>query len=202
MTAPAEILSSYSAATVYEAAGFDCALDHEIKPLLDTWKVCAPARTVQTAPGQNLWLHRAVYQAEAGEVLVVSAGGAFAFGYWGEILATAAAERGLAGLVIDACVRDVAELRQISVPVFSRGLCVRGTGKDAKDGGVGVSIEISGIRIATGDVIVGDCDGVVVVPRERADAVAAAAAQRVAKEAAIVDRLREGASTLELYGWS
>lgn len=202
MTSVAEPLSGYSAATVYEAAGLDCALDRRIMPLLDTWRICARVRTVLTTPGQNLWLHRAVYRAELGDVLVVSAGGGVDFGYWGEILSSAAAARGIAGLVINACVRDVGELRRMSVPVFSRGHCVRGTGKDARDGGVGIPIEISGVSIHDGDVVVGDQDGVVIVPRAQVHEVALAAAQRVAKEEQILERLGKGATTLELYGWS
>jgi 4-hydroxy-4-methyl-2-oxoglutarate aldolase len=196
-------LAGYSAATVHEATGADHVLSPFIRPIEDTWKICAPALPVQTFPGHNLWLHRAIYKAEPGEVLVVATGEGIEYGYWGEILGTAAVARGIAGLVIDGGVRDAAELRQLGMPVFSRGRCVRGTGKDtALGGGVGMPIQISGVDVQRGDLVVGDADGVVIVPAEQASEVAKRAAQRVAKEAAIIDRLRAGATTLELYGWS
>jgi 4-hydroxy-4-methyl-2-oxoglutarate aldolase len=203
VTSAADMFAAFSAATVHEATGSDFVLSPEIRPLVDSWRVSGRALTVSTAPGNNLWVHRAIYRAEPGDVLVVSTGGGVEYGYWGEILATAALERNIAGLVIDGGVRDGAELATLGMPVFSRGRCIRGTGKDADlGGGIGLPIEVTGVSIATGDIVVGDGDGVVIVPADRASAVAQAAAARLAKEDVVLDRLRKGATTLEIYGWT
>ena len=88
------------------------------------------ALPVHSPAGDNLWLHRAIYLAQPGDVLVVDVEGGYEFGYWGEIMSCAARQRGLAGLVINGCVRDGATLASSDFPVFARGLCMRGTGKD------------------------------------------------------------------------
>src|SRR5947209_6661205 len=151
MSDAAAMLSGHAAATVFEAAMLPCSLDPSIKPLDDTWTICGPARTVATAPGHNLWLHRAIYDAAPGDVLVVDTGGDGRFGYWGEIMSTAASHRRLGGLVITGSVRDAQQLRAIGFPVFSSGLFVRGTGKSAAGGGIGRPVTISGVEISSGD---------------------------------------------------
>ena len=121
---------SLPAATLHEAGGKIGALPSAIKPVAPGMHLCGPAVTVHSPGGDNLWLHRAFEVAQPGDVMVVYASGAYEHGYWGEVMATAAQVRGLAGLVIDACVRDGALLAGIGFPVFSRGLCIRGTSKD------------------------------------------------------------------------
>src|SRR5690606_22642629 len=125
------------------------------------FRVCGPAVTVQSPGGDNLWLHRAIYAAEPGDVLVVHVSDKYDHGYWGEIMSTAAQVRGLGGLVIDGCVRDSTLLRSMTFPVFSRGLCIRGTGKDfGARGWVNYPLMIGGVTIQPGDLICGDEDGV------------------------------------------
>jgi hypothetical protein len=109
-------LLGHGAATVHEAAGADTMLPPEIRPIFPGAQVCGPAFPVDCGPGDNLWIHRALYLAPAGAVLVVSCGDAYEFGYWGEILSTAARERQLTGLVIDGGVRDVTALERIGFP--------------------------------------------------------------------------------------
>jgi 4-hydroxy-4-methyl-2-oxoglutarate aldolase len=173
-----------------------------IKPVAPGFRVCGPAVTVHSPGGDNLWLHRAIYVAEPGDVLVVHVSGEYDFGYWGEIMSCAARARGLAGLVIDGCVRDGAVLADFGLPVFARGLCIRGTGKDfGARGWINHPTRFGDLTVHAGDLVVGDTDGVVVVPKDRASEVVDAARQREAKEASILQRLRDGERTLELYNF-
>ncbi len=189
-----------SAATLHEAAGRIGALPHAIKPLNDAFTVCGPAVTVSGPSGDNLWLHRAIYIAQPGDVLVAHVGGGFEYGYWGDIMTTAARERGLGGLVIDGCVRDGAVLRQAGLPIFSRGLALRGTGKDfGATGWINHPVLLGEITVAPGDLVVGDDDGVVVLPRAQVGTVIAAARAREAKEADVLRQLAQGARTLDIY---
>jgi 4-hydroxy-4-methyl-2-oxoglutarate aldolase len=132
----------------------------------------------------------------------VHVSGAYEHGYWGEIMTTMAKARGLAGLVIDGCVRDGVLLEQIGFPVFARGLCIRGTGKDyGAMGWLNAPVLIGDVTVSAGDLVVGDADGVVVVPRLRAAEVVAKSQQRERDEAAILKRLQAGESTMQVYGF-
>jgi len=190
------------AATLHEAGGRIGVMPSAIKPVWPTARVCGPAATVHSPGGDNLWLHRAIYVARPGDVLVVHVSGEYDFGYWGEIMSCAAASRGLGGLVIDGCVRDGAVLADFALPVFARGLCIRGTGKDfGGRGWINHPTLFGDLTVNAGDLIVGDTDGVVAVPRDRAAQVVEASRQREEKEAAILQRLRAGERTLELYNF-
>lgn len=194
-------LAKMPTATIHEAAGRKGALPSAIKPVAPGMRLFGRAVTVHSPPHDNLWIHRALYIAEPGDVLVVHVGGGYESGYWGEVMSAAAMARGLAGLVIDGCVRDCEQLRSFGFPVFSRGLCIRGTGKDLEaHGWINVPITIGDIRIAPGDFIAGDEDGVVAIARDAVEQIANAAVAREAKEAAIVERLRKGETTLAIYG--
>ena len=188
--------------TLHEAGGKIGALPSAIKPVAPAFRVCGPALTVQSPPGDNLWLHRALDIAKPGDVLVVSVAGAYEHGYWGEIMTTMARVRGLGGLVIDGCVRDGALLAEIGFPVFARGLCIRGTGKDyGAIGWLNAPLLIGDIAVQAGDLVVGDGDGVVVLPEAVAAEVVAKSLRREADEAAILERLRAGESTMQVYGF-
>lgn len=201
-TAHVEAARVLPTATLHEAGGRIGALPGAIKPVHPSMSICGPALTIHSPPGDNLWLHRALAVARPGEVLVVHASGGFEYGYWGEIMSTMAHARQLGGLVIDACVRDGVLLGEIGFPVFARGLCIQGTGKDyGAIGWIGAAIPMGDVTVQPGDLIVGDGDGVVAIPRERAAEVIAAAQDRERKEAAILQRLRDGASTMEVYGF-
>ena len=202
---PAELLAAarqLPTATLHEAGQKIGALPSAIRPLAPGMRVCGQALTVHSPPGDNLWLHRALAIAQPGDVLVVFASNAYEHGYWGEIMSVAAQARGLGGLVIDGCVRDGAVLEQFGFPVFARGLCIRGTGKDfGARGWINHPTLFGNIAVNPGDLVVGDTDGVVVLPRERAAELVQAAEQREDKEAAIVERLRAGERTLEVYNF-
>lgn len=189
-------------ATLHEAGGKIGALPSALKPIAAGMRVCGPALTVHSPGGDNLWLHRALDVARPGDVMVVYASGVYEHGYWGEIMATMAQARGVAGLVIDGGVRDSTLLAQMGFPVFARGLCIRGTGKDfGATGWINHPIRLGEVTVDGGDLIVGDADGVVAIPRARAAEVIEKSIQREADEAAILARLRAGESTLDVYGW-
>ena len=188
------------AATLHEAGGKIGALPAAIKPVAPGFRICGTAITVHSPGGDNLWLHRALVLAQPGDVLVVYTNGIYEHGYWGEVMTTAAKVRGLAGLVIDAAVRDAELLERIGFPVFSRGLSIRGTGKDyGAIGWINEPVLIGNVTVNAGDLIVGDRDGVVAIPRARAADVVQKAAKREADEAAICRRIEAGETTMQIY---
>jgi 4-hydroxy-4-methyl-2-oxoglutarate aldolase len=193
----------YSSSTIYEAAGRVGALPSAIKPLSPKLPVEGPAFTVRSAPGDNIWLHRAITRAKEGDVLVVATGDVRGEqAYWGDVMTLAAETRGIIGLVIDGQVRDGVEIVRMGFPVFARGLCPRGPTKDNNaPGGLQEPIEIGGVTIHPGDLVVGDGDGVVIVAQAEVETVLQKAKEREDKEALIRERLRNGETTLEIYGF-
>ena len=189
-----------SSATLHEAANKTGALPAAIKPIGPDVRVCGLAFPVKSPPGDNLWLHHAIYAASPGDVLVVDVGDDPEYGYWGEVMAVAAAVRGLAGLVINGGVRDAQRMLEMSFPVFSTTPCIRGTAKNpAGAGSVAAPIRIGGVIVHRGDLVFGDADGVVVLPSAAAAAIVDAAERRDAEETRIFARLRSGESTLDIY---
>ena len=202
-TALCERAARFGSATLHEAAGKIGVLPPAIKPMGLGFRVCGPAFTVHGPGTDNLWLHRAMLAAKPGDVLVASVSGVYEAGYWGEIMSTGARAAKLGGLVIDGCVRDGELLPAIGFPVFARGLCIRGTGKDfGAQGWLGAPVIIGDVIVNAGDLIVGDMDGVVAIPREQAEAAVTASGEREKKEAEIIKKLQNGANTLDLYGWN
>lgn len=197
-----EAARTLPAATLHEAGGKIGALPAAITPVAPGFRICGTAITVHSPGGDNLWLHRALVLAQPGDVLVVYTNGVYEHGYWGEVMTTAAKVRGLAGLVIDASVRDADLLEQIGFPVFSRGLSIHGTGKDyGAIGWINEPVMIGNVTINAGDLIVGDRDGVVSIPRARAADVVEKAARREAEEAAICKRIEAGETTMQIYNF-
>lgn len=189
----------FSSVTLYEAAEHPIALPGAIKPLEKRFQICGPVVTVYSPHDDNLWLHRAIYQAEMGDILLVDTGGSYETGYWGEIMTSAAKYRGIGGLVLDGCARDGNSLEDLNFPIFSRGLRIRSTTKnqDAR-GFIKRPIYLGGCEIQAGDLVRGDCDGVVVLPQSRIQEILAAAEQRADREREWLERLKAGATTLEL----
>jgi 4-hydroxy-4-methyl-2-oxoglutarate aldolase len=186
-------------ATVHEASKLDNAVDPLIHAIWDGAVVCGPAFTVRCVPGDNLPIHLSLAEVSAGDVLVVDAGGQIG-GYWGEILTVAAQERGAAGLVIDGGVRDTRDLKELGFPVFARGVGVRGTVKRDK-GELRKPVTVGGVRIEPGDLVLGDADGVVSVPHARIADVLSAAREREAREHSVIERIRRGELTADIYGF-
>jgi len=188
------------AATLHEAAGKLGALPSAIKPMDPRWRVAAPAFTVAGPAIDNLWLHRAIYMAPKGAILIHECGGAAEAGYWGGVMTAAAIARGLAAFVTEGGVRDVSELRAMEFPVFAANTCIRGTSKRADGtGSMGTAVRIGDVFVSTGDLVVADADGVVVIPSADALRVIALGAEREKEEREIIDRLRDGERTLDIY---
>ena len=183
------------AATLGESGGQ--AMAPRMRPVWPGAAVAAPAFTVVCASGDNLAVHAAVAEAPAGSVLCVEVEGQQQLGWWGEVLTTGAQARGLAALVIDACVRDVDALERLRFPVFSIGIALPGAQK-VGPGRVGGDAMVGDVRIQTGDVVVGDRDGVVAIAAAQLEAVRAAGEARAAKEAEYFEQLRAGHTTVEL----
>jgi 4-hydroxy-4-methyl-2-oxoglutarate aldolase len=195
MAEPTDTLLELGAATVGEAGG--SAMAPRVRPVWAGARLAAPAFTVRCTPGDNLGVHAGVARAPAGSALVVEVGIDRELGYWGEVLTTAAEARGLAGLVIDACVRDVAALEAHGFPVFSTGIALPGASK-VLPAQVGAPAEVGGVVVRTGDWLVGDVDGVAVVAAADLDAVVASGRARAGREAEMFAALRNGSTTLEL----
>lgn len=194
---PSPVLRRLGAATLGESGGRP--MHPRIAPAWRGATVAAPAYTVRCTPGDNLAVHAAVVRAPKGSVLVVDVGELAERGYWGEVLTTAAQSRGLAGLVIDGGVRDVAALEQRAFPVFAVVVALRGAGK-TQPGQTGAPVKVGGAEVAAGDWVVGDADGVTVVPEGQLAAVVEAGEAREAKEARMFEALEAGATTVELLG--
>jgi 4-hydroxy-4-methyl-2-oxoglutarate aldolase len=188
-------LQRLGSATLGEAGGL--ATDRRLKPAWPGAALAAPAYPVRCTPGDNLAVHVGVTTAPAGSVLVVDVGDVPDRGYWGEVLTTAAEAAGLVGLVIDGGVRDVAALEAHGFPVFSSTISLPGARKD-QVGTVGAPVTVGGVSVARGDWIVGDVDGVTVVPAASLDAVCTAGEAREAKEVGFFAALRAGSTTVQL----
>jgi len=189
----------HGTATIFEAAGAGVAraCDPGLRAAWAGARVAGRAFTVRGVGGDNLALHEAVDAAPAGSVLVVDVQRA-ANGHWGEILAVAAQQRGIAGLVIDGGVRDTDELARLGFGVFARAVTVVGTTK-CHHAVFGGCVDVGGAGVEPGDLVVGDADGVVTVRAEAVDETLRRAAARVADEQRILAALRDGQSTLDLY---
>jgi len=174
-------------------------LPPRVRPAWPGARLAAPALPVRCAPGDNLAIHVAVATAPAGHALVVDVGDVPDRGYWGEVLTTGAEARQLAGLVIAGGVRDVDALCAHGFPVFSATVALRGATKRER-GSVGLPVEVAGTTVALGDWVVGDVDGVVIVPGESLDDVLTAGQARADKEAGYFEALRGGTTTVELLG--
>jgi 4-hydroxy-4-methyl-2-oxoglutarate aldolase len=190
------------AATLHEAAGRLGALPSAIKPLGPDMRLAGPAFTVHIPAGDNLWIHRALYEAKPGDVLVVSTSGGIEWGYWGDILNTAAIAQRLGGLVIDGGVRDVAQLSVMRFPVFSNGICLNGTIKGYEaTAWTRHPIRIGDVVVRQGDLIVGDRDGVVALPASAVPDALIAGDTRERDEANKIRRIQAGERTIDIYGF-
>lgn len=193
----AQVLGDLGAATLGESGAR--AMRARVAPVWPRAELAAVAYPVHCTPGDNLAIHAAVVRAPRGAALVVDVGDLHELGYWGEVLTTAAQARGLAGLVIDAGVRDVRALERLRFPVFASTIALRGTTKRA-EGTTGIAIRCGGVAVEPGDWVVGDADGVAVVPGAEMDAVVNAAQARAEREAAMFEALRGGTTTIDLLG--
>ena len=149
-------------------------------------------------PGQNAAIHRAVHTASRGQVLVVDGGSNQSFGPFGDILATNCLNQGIIGAVIDSTIRDVADIKKMKFPVFCLGAHPAATAKQ-EPGSIDVPVTCGGVRVCPGDIIVGDDDGVVVIPFEIADVVADRVQDVADREREIKQKLADGMTTCEIF---
>lgn len=193
------LLGELGVATVHEAQNRSGLMRPYMRPIYPAARVAGPAVTVSCQPGDNLMIHASIDVVKPGDVLVVTTTAESTDGMFGELLAESCRAHGVVGLVIDAGVRDVAELTAIEFPVWSKAISAQGTVK-ATAGSVNIRVVCAGAAVEPGDVIVGDQDGVVVVRRLEVEEVSKLGVARRAKEERSRERLRSGEKGLDMYG--
>ena len=192
-------LSELGVATVYEASGREGLIDIPLIQIIPNSRVAGPARTALCGQDDNLMVHAIIEQIQPGEVLVLAMPEPAPVALIGELLATQVKVRGAAGILVDASVRDVNELIELGLPIWTRFVRVRGATK-TKVGELNGMVTIGRTNISTGDIVVLDTDGSVCVKQERADAVLKASEERLAKEDTLRRKLLAGQMSYDLHG--
>jgi 4-hydroxy-4-methyl-2-oxoglutarate aldolase len=198
-TTPWVELAELGSATVYEAGGRGGFVDADLTQVVPGSRVAGPARTVRCGQDDNLMVHAVMAAAQPGEILVLTMPEPSAVALVGDLLATQARERGVAGMLIDAAVRDVEDLREMRLPIWARWVRVHGAGK-AVIGSLGEPVAVGGATIRQGDTVVLDADGVAVIEQERVEAVLEASRERIERERVKRARLQDGALSWEIDG--
>ena len=195
-----EKLSHHGSATVHEAMGRFGAMNRTIKPLARNMKICGPAFTVQAQAGDTVMILKAIHDAKPGDVVVVDCGRCPESGPFGELMATECQTKGLAGFVTTGSVRDSAEIIRMGFPVFSSGISIVGTVKESL-GLINYPISAGDVIVNPGDIILGDDDGIVVIPLAHADEILKKSDARVEKESKTLEQIKAGGSIFDIYGY-
>lgn len=195
-----EGFSHHGSATVHEAMGRFGAMHHAIKPLARGMKVCGPAFTVKMQAGDNIMLLKAIKECQKGDVVVADGGRVLESGPFGELMALECSVKGVGGLVTTGSVRDTHEIIDMGFPVFSAAISIVGTVKESL-GLINHPISAGDVIVRPGDIILGDDDGVVVIPLENAAEILAKSDARVAKEQKTMEEIRKGRSIFDIYGY-
>lgn len=174
------------------------ALDPAIKPLIPVKRVAGRALTARITPGQNGAIHRAVHKADVGDILVVDGGASERFGPFGDLLADGCMAKGMTGTVFDCTIRDSADIAALGFQVFCRGFHPEATAK-AERGETHIPLVLGGVEINPGDIVVGDDDGVVVIPKAAAGEVLTSVTAVAAREEDIRARIHAGETTLDIF---
>jgi 4-hydroxy-4-methyl-2-oxoglutarate aldolase len=190
-------LAQLGSATVYEASGREGLIDLDLHQLIPGSRAAGPARTVRCGQGDNLMVHAVMDKAQPGDILVLTMPQPEPVALVGDLLATQAKERGVAGLLVDAAVRDAGDLRELGLPVWARWIRVKGATK-TEVGAIDEPVEVGGATIRAGDVVVLDVDGAVVVRHERVEDVLAASRKRLEQESVKRERLQSGQLSYDL----
>jgi len=185
---------------VADANGKTGNMDAGIKPIDRKMKVVGPAFTVKCFPRDNLILHEAIYAAPKGSVIVIDQGGFVEAGSMGEIMTIACMEQGIAGVILDGGCRDANEIAELGFPFFCRGFNPGGTAKDSW-GKLNVAVQCGGVVVHPGDYVIGDVDGMVVVAQSDIRRVLEKAQAIARREVEVKELLRQGKTTLEIYGF-
>src|SRR3954470_19041758 len=164
---------------------------HQLRPMHREGKLAGPAYTVKTAPGDNLLVHKALDTAQRGDVIVVDAGGWLDNAIIGELMMSRARQRGVAGIVIWGAIRDSAEIAAGAYPVYAAGVTHRGPYKNGP-GEINVPINMAGMAVNPGDIIIGDADGLVAIPQDQAERILKSAQGILAKETAMMKEIEAG----------
>ena len=163
----------------------------QLRPMHKGGKLAGPAYTVKTTPGDNLLVHKALDAAQKGDVIVVDAGGVCENAIIGELMMSRARQRGVAGIVIWGAIRDSAEIGAGTYPVYASGVTHRGPYKNGP-GEINVPINMGGMAVNPGDIIIGDADGLVAVPQDQAERILASAKSILEKETAAMKQIVAG----------
>ncbi|HEY1352095.1 MAG TPA: hypothetical protein VGF67_20940 [Ktedonobacteraceae bacterium] len=192
-------LADCGVATVYEAAGRRGLIDIPLVQLIAGSRAAGPARTVRCGQGDNLMVHAAMDQVQPGEILVLTMPEPQPVALIGELLATQALVRRVAGLLVDASVRDIQELQALGLPIWTRWIRVRGATK-THVGSINETLTVGGTSIAPGDLVLLDADGALALPAAHVPGVLEAAHARVHSESALRAQLQAGALSYDLSG--
>lgn len=192
-------LLALGTATVGEAWPAARLVSAPLRPLAPGMMLAGTALPVRCMPGDNLALHLAIAAARPADVLVVDYGGSLDSGPFGEIMALACQMRGIAGLVIDGAVRDSAQITALGFPVFARGLNIRGTVKQDR-GTIGAPVTLGGVTVKAGDLVLADADAILLLDAQDLAPALSVARARAAREARMMERLRQGETTLSILG--